>query len=100
MAVWSLSGLASPALQGIMSVQVDPAEQGELQGALSSAGGITSIVAPVALTNVFAYFTAADASVYFPGAAFLTASLCCFGALAVFVVTRGRTRTSAAPETV
>jgi DHA1 family tetracycline resistance protein-like MFS transporter len=99
MAVWSLSGLAGPALQGIMSAQVDTAEQGELQGALSSLGSLTSIVAPVALTNVFAIFTAVDAPVYFPGAAFLTASLCCFGALAVFIVARGR-RASAAPEVV
>jgi MFS transporter, DHA1 family, tetracycline resistance protein len=100
MVVWSLSGLGGPALQGIMSAQVDAAEQGELQGALSSLGSLTSIVAPVALTNVFAYFTAADAPVYFPGAAFVTASLCCFGALAVFAGAHRRTRASVAPETV
>jgi DHA1 family tetracycline resistance protein-like MFS transporter len=100
MVVWSLSGLAGPALQGIMSRQVDATEQGELQGALASVGSLTSIIAPLLLTNLFAYFTAADAPVQFPGAAFLAASLFCLGALAIFVGARARLRTQAASEAV
>jgi DHA1 family tetracycline resistance protein-like MFS transporter len=73
MLVWSLMGLAMPAINGIISKQVPSNEQGEVQGALASVGGVTSIVAPVLLTNVFSYFTAANAPVYFPGAAFLAA---------------------------
>ena len=73
MLVWSLMGLAMPAINGIISKQVPGNEQGELQGALASIGGVTSIVAPVMLTWVFSYFTAPRAPVYFPGSAFLAA---------------------------
>ena len=75
MSVWSMMGLAMPSINGIISTHVPPNEQGELQGALSSVGGITSIVAPLLLTNVFAYFTSARAPIYFPGAAFLAAGV-------------------------
>ncbi|HEX3810765.1 MAG TPA: TCR/Tet family MFS transporter [Rhizomicrobium sp.] len=74
-AVWSLMGLAMPSINGIMSRQVAANEQGELQGALASLGGLTAVVAPVLLTNVFSYFTGAKAPFYFPGAAFLVAGL-------------------------
>jgi len=59
-------------------------EQGELQGALACIGSLTSIVAPPLLTNLFAYFSSGRAPVYFPGAAFLAASLCLVAAAAVF----------------
>jgi MFS transporter, DHA1 family, tetracycline resistance protein len=75
MLVWSLMGLAMPSINGIISKHVPATEQGELQGALASVGGITSIFAPVLLTSVFSYFTSAKAPIYFPGAAFLTAGL-------------------------
>ncbi len=75
MLVWSMMGLAMPSINGIISKHVPGNEQGELQGALASVGGVTSIVAPVLLTNVFAYFTRAGSPFYFPGAAFLTAGL-------------------------
>ena len=73
MLVWCLMGLAMPSINGIISKHVPANEQGELQGALASIGGVTSIVAPVLLTNVFSYFTSPRAPVYFPGAAFLVA---------------------------
>ena len=75
MLVWSMMGLAMPSINGIISKQVPANEQGEVQGALASVGGVTSVVAPVILTNVFAYFTRTGAPVYFPGAAFLAAGL-------------------------
>jgi DHA1 family tetracycline resistance protein-like MFS transporter len=75
MLVWSLLGLATPAINAIISTHVPANEQGELQGALSSIGGVTSIVAPVILTTIFAYFTRANALIYFPGAAFLAGGL-------------------------
>jgi DHA1 family tetracycline resistance protein-like MFS transporter len=36
---------------------------------------VTSIIGPPLMTNLFAYFTGAEAWVYFPGAAFLTAAV-------------------------
>jgi MFS transporter, DHA1 family, tetracycline resistance protein len=67
-AVYCLGGIAGPALQGIISTQVPPTEQGELQGALTGLMSVTSIIGPVVMTNTFAYFTAINAPSYFPGA--------------------------------
>lgn len=68
---FSLGGICGPALQGVMSGQVPANQQGELQGALTSLISVTSIVGPLLMTNLFSYFTAADAPIYFPGAPFL-----------------------------
>ncbi len=68
---YALGGIAGPALQGIISTQVPSNEQGELQGALTSLVSITSIVGPPLMNNLFAYFTAPDAFVVFPGAPFV-----------------------------
>jgi MFS family permease len=76
MAVWVLMGLSGPSLNAIMSKQVGPSEQGELQGALASLGSLTSVAAPPLLSNLFGYFTSAEAPIYFPGSAFFAASLC------------------------
>jgi len=68
---YCLGGIAGPALQALMSNAVPANEQGELQGALTGIMSITSIVGPPLMTNLFAYFTAKSAPVYFPGAPFL-----------------------------
>ncbi|HEY1612262.1 MAG TPA: TCR/Tet family MFS transporter [Rhizomicrobium sp.] len=88
MAVWSLFGLANPALNAIMSTAVPANEQGELQGAIASIGGLTSIFAPLLLSNVFGYFTSATAPVYFPGAAFVAAGIFLLAAALIFAQTR------------
>ncbi len=98
MVVWSLSGLAGPALQGIMSRQVSESEQGELQGALASIGSLTSIAAPLFLTNLFWYFTSPLAPTYLPGAAFMAASVFCVGALVIFAAAQKHVRTLVASE--
>ena len=68
---YCLGGIAGPALQGIISNQVPGNEQGSLQGALTSLVSATSIVGPPLMTNIFAFYTAKNAPVYFPGAPFL-----------------------------
>jgi DHA1 family tetracycline resistance protein-like MFS transporter len=88
MALWSFMGLAMPALNAIMSRQVSPDEQGELQGALASLGSLTSIAAMPSMSYLFAWFTGASAPVYFPGSAFLAASLCLVSAALVFARAR------------
>ncbi len=72
---YSLGGIAGPALQSIISGNVPPNEQGELQGALTSLMSLTSIVGPPLMTTLFARFTGAGAPIVFPGAPFLLASL-------------------------
>lgn len=66
--VYTLGGLAGPALQGIISNHVPKNEQGELQGALTSLMSASSIIGPLIMTNVFAYFTSSAAPFYFPAA--------------------------------
>ena len=69
--VYCLGGIAGPALQGIMSGIVPANAQGELQGGFTSLMSLTSIIGPLMMNNLFAFFTMASAPVYFPGAAML-----------------------------
>jgi MFS transporter, DHA1 family, tetracycline resistance protein len=73
--VYCLGGISGPALQGIISSHVPPNEQGELQGALTSLMSLTSIVGPLLMTNLFAYFTTPEAPIQLPGAPFLAGFL-------------------------
>lgn len=68
---YSLGGIAGPAIQAIISQHIPPNEQGELQGALTSLMSATSIIGPLLMTNMFAYFTSNNSSIYFPGASML-----------------------------
>ncbi len=70
-APYAFAGITGPAIQGIISGQVPPNEQGELQGALTSLMSLTAIFSPVLMTNLFAYFTRPGAPIYFPGAPYL-----------------------------
>jgi DHA1 family tetracycline resistance protein-like MFS transporter len=70
----SLAGFGAPALQGIMSKSAPANAQGELQGAIGSLNGVSMIIGPLMMTQVFAAFSAAGAPVYFPGAHFLLAA--------------------------
>jgi MFS transporter, DHA1 family, tetracycline resistance protein len=72
---YCLGGICGPSLQGIMSGQVPANEQGELQGALTSLMSLTAIIGPPLMTGLFSTFTAKDAPIYFPGAAFILAAL-------------------------
>ncbi|HWJ91321.1 MAG TPA: TCR/Tet family MFS transporter [Flavisolibacter sp.] len=75
MVPYCLGGIAGPALQAILAGHVPPNEQGELQGALTSMISLTSIVGPLVMTNLFAYFTKPAAPVHFSGAPFLLGSV-------------------------
>jgi DHA1 family tetracycline resistance protein-like MFS transporter len=75
MTVYAMGGIAGPSIQGIISNQVPANEQGELQGALTSLTSTTSIVGPFIMTNLFSFFTATTAPVYFPGAPFVLSSV-------------------------
>ena len=93
MVVWALAGIGNPALNSILSKQVPANEQGGLQGAVASVGSLTSVAAPVVMTNLFAFFTSGAAPIYFAGASFLAAALFELGALGLFA----RTKPHAAP---
>ena len=83
--VAALGALVHPALQGIMSTRVGDDAQGELQGVLSSANALATILSPLAMTSVFAVFTAPGAAVYLPSAPFVLAAILLAAALLLFV---------------
>ncbi|HOZ88257.1 MAG TPA: TCR/Tet family MFS transporter [Bacteroidia bacterium] len=75
MVPYALGGIAGPAIQGILSAKVPPNEQGELQGALTSVMSLTSIIGPILMTGLFAYFTSAAAPFYYPGSPFMMGAI-------------------------
>ncbi len=72
--VGAAQGFIAAPLQSLMSSQVPADSQGELQGALGSMASLVSILSPPFMTQTFAWFSAANAPVYFPGAPFLAAA--------------------------
>ena len=72
---YCLGGISGPGLQAIISGSVPANEQGELQGSLTSIISITSIVGPLVMSNLFAFFTGPIAPFYFPGAPFMLAAV-------------------------
>ncbi|XXY45521.1 TCR/Tet family MFS transporter [Sorangium sp. So ce269] len=74
---FSLGGIAGPAAQALLSREVGPSEQGELQGSLASLQSLISIVAPLLGTSLIARFASPTATPYIPGAAFFAAAGCC-----------------------
>ena len=89
--VGAISGLAAPAINGVLSRQVPDNAQGELQGAVNAANSLATIIGPLAATQIFSYFTtAADSPGYFPGAPFVAAAICVAGALTIFAIAAWR----------
>lgn len=87
--IGALGGLAGPAIQSLITTTVDETEQGEVQGALTSLQGLTSIAAPLVFTSgLFGFFTGKNAPFIFPGAPFLLGGILVtvafFVAIAVF----------------
>jgi MFS transporter, DHA1 family, tetracycline resistance protein len=72
---YCLGGIAGPALQSIISGNVPKNEQGELQGALTSLMSATSIVGPLLMTNLFAWFTRPEGDIKFAGAPFFAGAI-------------------------
>jgi DHA1 family tetracycline resistance protein-like MFS transporter len=86
---WCMGVYAMPALRSLMTQQVPPDAQGELQGAVSSVVGLSAIVAPVLMTQVFRVFTTGPGP-YFPGAPFALAAALVVLSMGVFVLTLRR----------
>jgi DHA1 family tetracycline resistance protein-like MFS transporter len=74
LAIGGLQGIAMPSINALLSKQLGPERQGELQGGMASVMGLSSIVGPPVLTQALAHFSGPAAEVQFPGAAFVVAS--------------------------
>ncbi|HEY8400762.1 MAG TPA: TCR/Tet family MFS transporter [Cytophagaceae bacterium] len=83
---YALGGICGPAIQGIISIQVPANEQGELQGALTSLMSVTSIIGPLIMNNLFAYFTNDAAPIQFPGAPFIAGAF--MSLIAIYLTSR------------
>ncbi|MEM7016663.1 MAG: TCR/Tet family MFS transporter [Pseudomonadota bacterium] len=91
---FALGGVAMPALRSIMSAQTPADSQGALQGAIGSLVSLTMIFSPLIMTGLFGYFSSEAAPVYFPGAAFLAASMMLLLSIILFWrVNRGQSPT-------
>ena len=77
-AVGSLGGIANPAMQSVMSRQVGPSAQGELQGAIGSLSSVAAILSPIFMTQLFSHYSAPAAPVQFPGAPYLVSAALVF----------------------
>jgi MFS transporter, DHA1 family, tetracycline resistance protein len=87
-------GIAMPAINSLMSKQLGPERQGELQGGIASMMGLSAIFGPLALTETMARFSGPHARVEFPGAAFVLAALLAALSLALLL---GQLRSEARP---
>ena len=85
-----MGGLAGPPAQALMTHQVDPHEQGRLQGALASLASLAGIFGPALFANLFAFFISDHAPIHLPGVAFVLAALLLAAALVLTIrVTAG-----------
>lgn len=78
-----MGGLAGPPAQALMTQQVDPSEQGRLQGALSSLASLAGIFGPALFANLFALFISDHAPAHLPGISFVLAAALLAGAAGI-----------------
>jgi DHA1 family tetracycline resistance protein-like MFS transporter len=69
--VFAFMGVMAPGLQGLMTRRVGAQNQGQLQGAIQSLQGVTSMVGPSLFGLTFAWLVRRDASLHLPGGAIL-----------------------------
>jgi len=80
---YGLAGIFGPAMQGIISNNVEANAQGEIQGVTAGLMSAAAIIGPLLMTNLFAYFTNPHHAVFFPGVPFLLAVLLTLAALSI-----------------
>jgi DHA1 family tetracycline resistance protein-like MFS transporter len=81
---WLLGALVMPSTNALMSHRVEKSAQGELQGAVASLFSLSSIVGPPLMTQLFGRFSAPDAPVHLPGAAFFASALLAWTSFALY----------------
>jgi DHA1 family tetracycline resistance protein-like MFS transporter len=83
-----LGGVATPALQSLISSRVGADEQGRLQGALGSISSLTSITAPLVFAQVFAWSVAPGRGGGWSGATILAGGALSLAALVLLAFRR------------
>jgi MFS transporter, DHA1 family, tetracycline resistance protein len=87
LATWFFGAIVMPSTNALMSHRIAADAQGELQGAIASLYSLSSIVGPLLMTQLFGRFSAPDAPVHLPGAAFIAATLLAMASLVLYWVT-------------
>ncbi len=67
--------VAGPAINSLMTSQVGPDTQGELQGSIASVSSIANMLGPLLMTQVFSYFLSPASAIQFHGSAFILAAV-------------------------
>jgi MFS transporter, DHA1 family, tetracycline resistance protein len=88
--VGALQGIAMPAINAMMTHEVDEDAQGELQGAISSMMGISSIASPLLGTQLFGLFAGPSALAEIPGMPFFMTAILGVVALWLFAAMPGK----------
>ena len=86
--ILNLMSVAWPSAQSIMSREVKPSEQGQMQGAIQSLRGLAGVFGPLLFTYVFSKSFGPSAPIHLPGAAFFMASAFLFLAILVAQIVR------------
>jgi len=91
MAYWlivfgSISGIAIPSIQGMISITVGADEQGGVQGSLTSLQSVAAAIGPPLATGIFGFFISDKAPFLLPGAAFFSSA--CIVLLAAVIAAR------------
>ena len=84
MGTWFFGAIVMPSTNALMSHRIALDAQGELQGALASLYSLSSIVGPPLMTQLFGRFSAPDAPIHLPGAAFIASTMLATTALAIY----------------
>jgi len=88
--VLNLMAVAWPSAQSIMSREVGPSQQGQMQGAVQGLRGLAGILGPMMFTWVFSQSFGPAAPIHLPGAAFYLASALLAASIAVAQIVRPR----------
>ena len=84
MGTWFFGAIVMPSTNALMSHRIAPDAQGELQGALASLYSLSSIVGPPLMTQLFGRFSAPDAPIHLPGAAFIASTVLATTAFVIY----------------
>ena len=84
MGTWFFGAIVMPSTNALMSHRIAPDAQGELQGAIASLYSLSSIVGPPLMTQLFGRFSAPDAPIHVPGAAFIVSTILATTALVIY----------------
>lgn len=72
---FAFGGVAGPAMQAMITREIPPTEQGEVQGSISGLQGIAAIFGPIVGTQLLGAFGTPGAQPYVPGAPYFASAV-------------------------